>query len=109
MPLASVAFLIHPIVYSLPLLSKLRNNCIALHGPRRFLHDRPSAAAGLRFELFAMIDGYLMPLDRLGASLVEGYYETVTRAQVSPETLVARLLPLTLAFAVHADTIRVVE
>jgi hypothetical protein len=73
------------------------------------LHDRPSAAARLRFELLAMIDGYLMHLDMLGASLPAGYYETVTRAQVLREALAARPLPLTVVFLVHDDAIRVAE
>ncbi len=47
-----------------------------------------------RFELFAMIDGYLAHLDKLGASLPEGYHETVARAQVVREALAARPLPL---------------
>lgn len=73
------------------------------------MHDRPSAAERLRFELFAMIDGYLMRLDRLGASLPAGYYETVTRARVVREALAARPLPLAPAFAIHVDAIRVTE
>ncbi len=47
-----------------------------------------------RFELFAMIDGYLAHLDTLGASLPEGYHETVAEARVVREVLAARPLPL---------------
>jgi hypothetical protein len=109
MPLASVALLIHPLPYSLPLLSNRRNDRIALHGPRRFLHDRRSAAERIRFELSAMIDGFLMHLDRLCASLPAGYYETVTRVQVTPETLAACPLPLARALAIHDDSSRLAE
>ena len=47
-----------------------------------------------RFELFSMIDDYLVLLDKLGATLPEGYHETVTEAQVVREALAAHPLPL---------------
>jgi thiamine kinase-like enzyme len=59
----------------------------------RRLH-RCGRVFAFRFELFAMIDGYLAHLDKLGASLPEGYHETVAGAQVVREALAARPLPL---------------
>ncbi|MBM2853237.1 MAG: phosphotransferase [Steroidobacteraceae bacterium] len=47
-----------------------------------------------RFELFAMIDGYLAHLETLGASLPEDYHETVASARIVREALAARPLPL---------------
>ncbi len=47
-----------------------------------------------RFELFAMIDGYLAHLEKLGASLPDGYHETVAEARAVREALAARPLPL---------------
>ena len=47
-----------------------------------------------RFELFSMIDDYLVLLDKLGATLPGGYHETVTEAQVVREALAAHPLPL---------------
>jgi thiamine kinase-like enzyme len=60
----------------------------------RQLH-RSGQVFAFRFELFAMIDGYLAHLDTLGTGLPEGYHETVARAQVVREALAARPLPLT--------------
>ena len=59
----------------------------------RRLH-RSGQTFAFRFELFAMIDGYLALLDTLGTSLPESYHETVTGAQVVREALAARPLPL---------------
>jgi len=54
-----------------------------------------------------MIDGYLMHEDSSGVSLLVDYCEIVTKIQVVLNTLAARPLPLTPAFAVHVDAIRV--
>ncbi|MEX2647884.1 MAG: choline/ethanolamine kinase family protein [Alphaproteobacteria bacterium] len=59
----------------------------------RRLH-RSGQAFAFRFELFAMIDGYLAHLDKLGATLPEGYHETVAEARAVREALAARQLPL---------------
>ncbi|MFZ2508786.1 MAG: choline kinase family protein [Steroidobacteraceae bacterium] len=59
----------------------------------RLLH-RCGRKFAFRFELFAMIDGYLAHLDRLGASLPEGYHETVAQAQQVRDALQAHALPL---------------
>jgi len=84
-------------------------DCIALHGPRRFLHDLPSAAASLCLEGFEMIDGYLMHEDSSRASLPVDYCEIVTKVQVVPDTLAACPLPLAPALAVHVHAIKVAE
>jgi thiamine kinase-like enzyme len=47
-----------------------------------------------RFELFAMIDGYLAHLEKLGARLPDGYHETVAEARAVREALAAHPLPL---------------
>ncbi len=59
----------------------------------RLLH-RCGRTFAFRFELFAMIDGYLAHLDKLGASLPEGYHATVAQAQELRAALAARPLPL---------------
>lgn len=47
-----------------------------------------------RFELFAMIDDYLKVLERLGASLPEGYHDVVAEAEGVREALAAQPTPL---------------
>ncbi len=59
----------------------------------RQLHQSGRVFA-FRFELFAMIDGYLAHLDKLGVRLPAGYHETVAQAQVVREVLAAHPLPL---------------
>lgn len=72
--------------------------------------DRPGAAAragkalrrlhqsgerfACRFELFQMIDSYLDVLAKRGASLPDGYHESVREATVVREALAAHPLPL---------------
>ncbi|MBP7001076.1 choline/ethanolamine kinase family protein [Amaricoccus sp.] len=55
----------------------------------RRLHTTAAPFAG-RFELFAMIDEYLGHLDRLGASLPEGYHDVVAEAGPVRAALAAR-------------------
>jgi|FEC22Drversion2_1045045.scaffolds.fasta_scaffold00074_16 thiamine kinase-like enzyme len=59
----------------------------------RQLHDR-AAPFAFRFELFAMIDGYLKHLAGLGAAVPDGYNDVVAEADGVRRALAARELPL---------------
>jgi thiamine kinase-like enzyme len=59
----------------------------------RQLHEKAPPFA-FRFELFAMIDNYLEVLNRLGATLPDGYHETVAEAGAVREALGLHPLPL---------------
>jgi thiamine kinase-like enzyme len=59
----------------------------------RALH-RSGQTFAFRFELFAMIDGYLAHLDKLGAELPEGYHDVVGEAGAVRAALAAHELPL---------------
>ncbi|MBP7241994.1 choline kinase family protein [Amaricoccus sp.] len=59
----------------------------------RRLHTTAAPFAG-RFELFAMIDDYLGHLERLGATLPEGYHDVVAEAGPVRAALAASPVPL---------------
>ncbi len=59
----------------------------------RRLHTESAPFAG-RFELFAMIDGYLRHLGELGATLPDGYHAVVAEAEPVRAALAAHPAPL---------------
>ena len=59
----------------------------------RQLHETPAPFAS-RFELFAMIDDYLALLEKLGATLPEGYHDVVAEAGAVRTALDRAAVPL---------------
>ncbi len=59
----------------------------------RALHDKAPDFA-FRFELFSMIDDYLGVLEKLGATLPDGYHDTVAEAGAVREALAAHPVAL---------------
>jgi len=84
-----ISRLIDPAVTMTPSLFASREGAAARAGiALKALHSAPEPFA-FRFELFAMIDGYLAVLREKGAKLPEGYYDVVAASGPVKEALEA--------------------